>query len=162
MGSRAAPHPLSVVATLSAKPWGASLGRTAWMRSILDPMKRASILGLVLTTCALMPSLASARRRATAHQRAAVIAAAVAAHDINAAQAPCVRVYISTVTHDWASMDFLYPTPKACHEPANGISLFHRAHGHWRFITAGSSFSCPISGVPRGVARDLRVSCFNR
>ncbi len=109
-----------------------------------------------LIVAALLASVASAKRLAGPHARAAVIASAVAAHDIARAQGPCVRVYISTVNHDWASLSFRYPPSRACRRLiANGISLFHRRNGHWQFVTAGSSFRCPVPGVPTRVFHDL-------
>lgn len=117
-------------------------------------MSRAAVI-TVVAAVALAASVASAERRARPRERRAVIAAAVAQHQINAAQASCVRVYISTVNRAWAAIDFVYPTPRSCTEPANGISLFHRVHGRWRFVLAGSSFRCRIKDVPKRVARDL-------
>ena len=117
-------------------------------------MRRVAMITTVVAV-ALVASVASAKRRASPRERAAVIGAAVAGHRINRAQAPCVRVFISTVNRNWASVNFVYPTPRACHEPANGMLLYHRLHGRWRYVTAGSSIFCPVRGVPNRVAHDL-------
>ena len=31
--------------------------------------------------------------------------------------------------------------------------------GAWRFVTAGSSFDCPVPDVPRRIAKDLKIPC---
>lgn len=124
-----------------------SLRRAARLRRFVATAVAAAALSIA--------TVASAERRAHPRERAAVIAAAVAGHDINKAQAPCVRVSISTVNDEWASVDFVYPTPRACHEPANGISLYHHRLGHWHFVLAGSSFGCNLRRVPKRVAADL-------
>jgi hypothetical protein len=40
---------------------------------------------------------------------------------------------------------------------ANGVIIEHRTPRGWRFVTVGSSFRCPIKGVPIAVGRDLGV-----
>jgi hypothetical protein len=40
---------------------------------------------------------------------------------------------------------------------ANGLIIEHQTSHGWQFVTVGSSFSCPIKGVPTLVARDLGV-----
>jgi hypothetical protein len=110
----------------------------------------------------LLPAVALARRLANSHQHAAVVAAAVAAHDINRPQGRCARVFISTANTSWASLDFPAATsgkPKDCLAlSANGVSIFHFRRGKWHFVTSGSSFLvCPPKGVPKSVAKDLRV-----
>jgi hypothetical protein len=117
---------------------------------------------VVVAVGVLLPAVAFARRLANKHQRAGVIAATVAAGDINAPQGRCARVFISTPNTDWASLDFPAATtgkPKNCQAlSANGVSVLHFRHGKWRFVTSGSAFlRCPPKGVPKSVARDLRI-----
>jgi hypothetical protein len=113
---------------------------------------------LILATLMLLPGIAFARRRATSRERSAVVAAAVAAHDISHAQGFCAQVFISTVNPSWASLSFpSHPSTACLPYAANGISLFHRHHARWHFVTAGSSFRCPIPGVPLHVGRDLKA-----
>ena len=78
--------------------------------------------------------------------------------------AKCAKVRISTATAEpkWASAIWT-PGPKKC-EPyaSNGVSVLKlNRHGHWRFVTAGSDFTCPelYADVPKPVARDLGVDC---
>jgi hypothetical protein len=40
---------------------------------------------------------------------------------------------------------------------ANGVIIEHHTAVGWQFVTVGSSFRCPIKGVPARVARDLGV-----
>jgi hypothetical protein len=77
---------------------------------------------------------------------------------MNAAQSTCVKVYVSSVNGYYALIDFdRYPIPENCHEPANGIMIMHYRDHRWRFVFAGSSYRCPIRGVPKRVGRDLKA-----
>ncbi len=96
-------------------------------------------------------------------EKRAIVAAIRRAHEIGLSQkASCVRVYVSTVNPSWATMQFIYV--HGCEkQDANGVAIVHRRHGRWRFVTAGSSFSCPIPGhSPRRVQRDLKLTCVKR
>ena len=42
---------------------------------------------------------------------------------------------------------------------ADGVAIFKHRRGKWRFVTAGSSFDCPVPDVPRRIAKDLRIAC---
>jgi hypothetical protein len=42
---------------------------------------------------------------------------------------------------------------------ADGVAIFKRRDGTWRFVTAGSSFDCPVPKVPRRIAQDLEILC---
>jgi hypothetical protein len=77
--------------------------------------------------------------------------------------ARCARVRVSTVTKKpkWGSVSFR-PGPSQCDQFAsNGVNVVRKVVGHWRFITAGSSFDCPglYAKVPQPVAKDLKISC---
>jgi hypothetical protein len=116
-------------------------------------------LCVLIAIAALSPAVALARRLATSRQHAAVVNAAVVAHDLNQRQGRCTQVYISTANTSWAALDFPAKEPKSCLAlAANGIAVFHYRSGRWRFLTAGSDFStCPPRGVPRNVTHDLRL-----
>jgi hypothetical protein len=107
----------------------------------------------------LLPAVALARRLGTKHQHAGVVAAAVAAHDINPPQGRCARVFISTPDTNWASLDFPPKESKSClAQAANGVTIFHFGGGKWHLVTGGSSFPrCPPKGVPKTVAHDLKI-----
>lgn len=104
----------------------------------------------------LLPVSAMAARNPSVAERNAVRIAAVSAHDISAAQAVCTRVRISTVDARWASLDFVLPPSKACEKyAANGIALFRRRAGHWRFVAVGSAYRCGYHHIPGRVLDDL-------
>jgi hypothetical protein len=71
-------------------------------------------------------------------------------------------VTISTVNRQFASLHWPAKLSKACRRvAADGVIVeHHTAHG-WRFVTVGSSFTCPIKGLPTRVARDLGISCIS-
>jgi hypothetical protein len=77
--------------------------------------------------------------------------------------ANCARVRVSTVTKKpkWGSVSFR-PGSKDCDRFAsNGVTVVRKAVGHWRFVTAGSSFDCSslYALVPKNVVTDLGISC---
>ncbi len=113
---------------------------------------------VLLATLAFVPAVALAHRRATKVERAAILAAVVRQHQLSKAQASCQLVTISTVNHGYAALSWPRKLSTACQRvAANGVIIERRtAHG-WRFVTVGSSFRCPIKGVPPAVARDLGV-----
>lgn len=118
----------------------------------------AALLAAVVV--ASIPALAQARRLASSQEKAAIIAAVRHAGDIGTQQtSSCLRVYVSTVDQRWATMQFVY-VPRCEQQDGNGVAVVHRSHGAWRFVTAGSDFSCPIPGhIPQRVQRDLKVGC---
>jgi hypothetical protein len=123
-------------------------------------LRRVLASAAVLVCC--FSAVAAARRLAYGSQKAAIIAAIRRAHDIGPSQtAACMHVYVSTVNPNWATMQFIY-LRRCDSQDANGISVIHREHGRWKFVTAGSAFSCPIPGhIPRRVQRDLKLSCIS-
>jgi hypothetical protein len=118
-------------------------------------------IGLALivsvAAAALLVPLANAARKPT-HKEKVPIARVV---DL---PAKCATVRVSTVTKKpkWGSVEFR-PGPEACNQFAsNGVTVVRKAVGHWRFVTAGSSFICSelYAKVPQAVAKDLKISCF--
>ena len=126
----------------------------------IPAMRRGLAVGLFFIC--VFPATAVARRLAGGPEKAAIIATIRAAHDIGPEQTgSCMRVWVSTVNRNWATMEFLY-VARCASQDANGVSVIRRTHGHWHFVTAGSSFSCPIPGhIPARVKRDLRLTCSN-
>jgi hypothetical protein len=77
--------------------------------------------------------------------------------------AKCANVRISTETKKpkWGSVSFR-PGAAGCKQFAsNGVTVVRKSVGHWRFVTAGSSFDCSslYTLVPKNVAVDLGISC---
>jgi hypothetical protein len=121
----------------------------------MNPTRAVIVLAVVAV---LVPSAAFAHRRATRAERSALRAAVVRQGQLSKAQADCQVVMISTVNQSYASLSWPAKLSKACRRvAANGVIIEHRKRGHWRFVTVGSSFQCPIKGVPSRVARDLGV-----
>ena len=76
----------------------------------------------------------------------------------------CAKVRISTATPEpkWATALWT-PGPKKCEGYAsNGVSVLKvNRNGHWRFVTAGSDFTCSelYRDVPKPIVRDLEIAC---
>jgi hypothetical protein len=116
------------------------------------------LIPAILIAFALLPSLAFAHTRADASDAAAVRAAAVRSHQLSKQQAACQVVTISTVNRSYASLSWPAQLSRSCERvAADGLVLMHRAAGGWRFVTDGSSFKCPIKGIPTKVGYDLKV-----
>ena len=118
-------------------------------------MRQLTALLLALATCLAVATSADARRKATAKEKRQIA-------QIFNAPPKCSKVYISTVNERWGSYQFDHR--KIDVEPcdqvaADGIAIVRKRNGRWRFVTAGSSFECPVPDVPRRVAKDLRIPC---
>jgi hypothetical protein len=120
-----------------------------------NPVKRPIALVLasfVLGSASFGPS-AFAARKATETERAALA---------QAAQAPrrCLRIQVSTARRGWASVSFKAPARASCLRYAtDGVSVWRRRDDVWRQRFAGSSWSCPIPGIPEAVREDLDLDC---
>jgi hypothetical protein len=121
-------------------------------------MRRTAAMVVLIVCC--FPAMALARRVVHGTEKAAIIAAIRRAHDIGPSQTgSCMRVYVSTVNQNWATMQFIF-VRRCQSQDANGVSVVHRKHGRWQFVTAGSALSCPIPGnIPTRVQRDLKLTC---
>jgi hypothetical protein len=119
-------------------------------RSLRPAASRLGVFAFALSaTLALTSAGAWARRPATVPERAAVVRAL----EGRAYPPKCAVVYISTVNRTWASEDWIGETgrriPAGCQKyAANGITIAHVARHHWRAVTAGSSFMCPVQSRP--------------
>jgi hypothetical protein len=111
-----------------------------------------------LVAFSLLSSLAYAHTRANASEAQAIRAAAVRSHQLSKQQAACQVVTISTVNRSYASLSWPAQLSKSCERvAADGVVLMHETGGGWRFVTDGSSFKCPIKGIPTKVGSDLKV-----
>ena len=121
-------------------------------------MLRRRIFVLLVVVGMLIPAAALAHRGATKAERGAIVAAVVRQGELSRAQAACQIVTISTVNQRYASLTWPAKLSKAClRVAANGVIIEHWGRRVWGFVTVGSSFRCPIRGVPNKVARDLGV-----
>ncbi len=117
---------------------------------------RRLIICLALAGFAALPAAALAHHKATASEAKAVRAAAVKAHQISAKQASCMVVAVSSANAGYAQLSWPRQLSKSCTKvAADGVVLMHRRAAAWTFVVAGSSFSCPIRGVPNAVSRDF-------
>lgn len=121
-------------------------------------MRRIAVLTALVLCC--LPAGGIARTLVHGNEKKAIVAAIRRAHDIGSSQtASCMHVYVSTVNPNWATMQFIF-VHRCAKQDANGVAIVHRMHRRWHFVTAGSSFSCPIPGhIPPRVQRDLKLSC---
>jgi hypothetical protein len=71
----------------------------------------------------------------------------------------CLRTRISTVNERWSRTTIRNLKAGCAEHAADGVAIFRRRDGKWRFVTAGSSFDCPVPDVPRRIAKDLRIPC---
>jgi len=115
-----------------------------------------ALLAIAAAIALLGVSAASADRRATHDERRAIAKAV----DL---PKKCIRARISTVTErpKWALWHWV-PRAEKC-EPfaSDGVSVLKFKNGRWRFVTAGSSFTCAelYRDVPRKVVRDFELDC---
>ncbi len=124
-------------------------------------MRRTRVLVVLLVALALTPAVAVAHRRATKPERTAIVAAVVRQHELSRAQAGCQAVTISTANPRYSELTWPRKLSSACRRvAANGVIIEHRTARGWRFLTVGSSFTCPIKGVPAAVATDLRLCSY--
>jgi hypothetical protein len=120
-------------------------------------LTRTALIALALTS--LLVSGAAADRKPTRDERRAIA-------KVVELPAACAKVRISTVTDDpeWASV-YWKPHPKDKCSPyaRDGVAVERYKNGRWKFITAGSSYTCRglYRDVPRDVAKDLGIDCYN-
>jgi hypothetical protein len=121
-------------------------------------MRRSHVLVVILAALAVVPAAAVAHRRATKSERTALLAAVVRQRQLSRAQAACQVATISTVNSRYAELTWPKKLSRACMRvAANGVIIEHRTTRGWRLVTVGSTFACPLKGVPIAVARDLGV-----
>jgi hypothetical protein len=120
-------------------------------------MKRGGIVAvLVLALGLLVPALVYAERKPTIKEKAQI---ASVVH----LPAVCARVRVSTLSRKpkWGSVSWQLGGSQCEPLASNGVTVVKKSRGRWRFITAGSSFSCGdlYRQVPKAVARDLKLKC---
>ena len=112
----------------------------------------------VLALALLVAAAAAADRKPTRDERRAI------AKTVDLPP-KCAKIRISTVTDDpeWASVYWKpHPADKCMPYASNGVSIVKYKNGHWKFVTAGSSFTCRqlYRHVPREVVNDLGIDCY--
>jgi len=119
-------------------------------------MCRTVALSVVIVALLLLAGAASAERKATPKEKAQI---ASVVH----LPVVCARVRVSTVTKKpkWGSVAWRRGASQCDPLASNGVTVVKKTEGRWRFITAGSSFTCSelYQQVPKPIARDLRIKC---
>ena len=113
-----------------------------------------------ITLLAVLVASAGADRKPTRDERRAIA-------KVVELPAACAKVRISTVTEDpeWASVYWKpHPKDKCMPYARDGVAVERYKNGHWKFITAGSSYRCRdlYRDVPRDVADDLNIDCYKQ
>jgi hypothetical protein len=116
-------------------------------------------LSLTLLTLAAVlvgtigPASAVAARKPSATEKAAIA-------QLMETPRRCLKIRVATVRKGWASATLRSPLKQSCQPyAADGIAVLRRRDDVWRMRFAGSSWSCPIPGVPEVVRKDLRLGC---
>jgi hypothetical protein len=119
-------------------------------------MARRAVVPVVLIAAFLGAGVAHADRKPTAKEKAQ-IASVVHLPVI------CARVRVSTVTKKpkWGSVSWRRGGAQCDPLASNGVTVVKKTNGRWRFITAGSSFTCSelYQQVPKPIAKDLGIKC---
>ena len=125
------------------------------MTASWSPWASAIVCGAAVAALAIAPPAADSRRAPTPSERVSIVTS-VEGLSQTRFPARCATIYVSTVDIHWSSLD---SGPCA---PFDGFFLLHRRGNRWVKVTSGSdrSFVCPLpASVPRGVARDLLITC---
>jgi hypothetical protein len=112
----------------------------------------------ILAATALVAGLFGATAAVASRKPSATEKAAIA----QAMKTPrrCLKIRVATVRKGWASATLKVPLKHSCLPyAADGIAVLHRRDDVWRMRFAGSSWSCPIQGVPEAVRKDLHMGC---
>lgn len=116
--------------------------------------RRIPAVALAALACGgVLPVQAAALRKPTPLERATIA---------QAVRIPsrCLQIRVATVRPGWATAALGGEQLRSCDRyQANGVVVLRRRDGIWLRRFAGSSWSCPIAGVPEAVRRDLRLAC---
>jgi hypothetical protein len=119
-------------------------------------MRAASFI-FVLLAALLVAGIAQADRKPTAKEKAQI---ASVVH----LPVVCAKVRVSTVTKKpkWGSVSWRAAGTQCEPLASDGVTVAKKTSGRWRFITAGSSFSCSElkQEVPPAIYKDLGIKCF--
>jgi hypothetical protein len=114
------------------------------------------LTALILLAMLALPAVVQASRKPTSKEKAQIAA-------VVQLPSKCARVRVSTVTKKpkWGSVSWRNGGGECMPLASNGVTVTKKSHGRWRFVTAGSSFTCGelYKQVPQAVAQDLKISC---
>jgi len=136
--------------------FGAFLPHVREKRQHGDRMRRITLLALATAAMLALVGVASADRKPSPKER---IQIATVVH----LPILCARVRVSTETRKpkWGRVSWREGGSQCDPLASNGVTVVKKANGRWRFVTAGSSFTCSelYAKVPRPVVKDLRIRC---
>jgi hypothetical protein len=115
-------------------------------------MRARYAIALLLAGTVAAPGVASADRAPTERERASIA---------RAVDVPkrCLKIRVSTVNRRWSAVRLRLAKRSCQRWAADGVAVYRRRSGRWRFVVAGSAFECPVPKVPRRVVRDLDIPC---
>src|SRR5512135_3560558 len=108
-------------------------------------------LATFLIAATALAGVAQAERKPTTKERIQIASVihlpAVCAH---------VRVSTTSPKPKWAKVSWKDGGSQCTALASNGVTIVHKSGGRWRFVTAGSSFTCSdlYDQVPRAVVKD--------
>jgi hypothetical protein len=119
-------------------------------------VRRVTFAAVLALAAVSIVSAASAERKPTLKEKAQI---ASVVH----LPLVCAKVRVSTETKKpkWGKVSWHRGGSQCDPLASNGVTVVKKSSGRWRFITAGSSFTCAelYAKVPQAVARDLKISC---
>jgi hypothetical protein len=119
-------------------------------------LRTVTFIAVFAIAAVSLAALASAARKPTGKERAQIAA-------VVQLPSKCALVKVSSTTKKpkWSSVSWHKGGSECMPLASNGVTVEKKSHGTWRFITAGSSFTCTelYKEVPQAVAKDLRISC---
>jgi hypothetical protein len=119
-------------------------------------MRRLALIAVACSAILLLVSVASAQRKPSTKEQAQIAS-------VVRLPAVCAKVRISTETKKpkWGKVSWRRGGSQCDPLASNGVTVVKKTKGSWRFITAGSSFTCGelYAKVPKAIAKDLKISC---
>ena len=111
---------------------------------------------VVLAVALILPAASLAQRKPTPKEQAQIAS-------VVRLPAVCAKVRVSTVSKKpkWGSVTWRRGGSQCEPLASNGVTVVKKSKGSWRFITAGSSFTCGelYAKVPQPVVKDLKIAC---
>src|SRR4051794_13314060 len=119
-------------------------------------MRRLALIALACAASLLVVSVAGAQRKPSTKEQAQI---ASVVH----LPVVCAKVRVSTETKKpkWGKVSWRRGGSQCDPLASNGVTIVKKTSGSWRFITAGSSFSCGdlYAKVPKAIVKDLKIGC---
>jgi len=119
-------------------------------------VRRVTFIAVLVLAILSVVAVASAERKPTLKEKAQI---ASVVH----LPVVCAKVRVSTETKKpkWGKVSWRRGGSQCDPLASNGVTIVKKTSGSWRFITAGSSFSCGdlYAKVPKAIVKDLKIGC---